>query len=91
VLLNRPPDAAATACYNNGVAATFHGWLGTSVVDSYGMRALQFALHTVHDAGVAFPKHVPNSAREAIREARSLASRIIGGSPLPQEHVQNPT
>ena len=68
-------DAGSGACYSNGMAATFHGWLGPKV-NTYAARLVQYALQTVHDAGIDFPKHVPRSTREALREMRALVRRI---------------
>lgn len=67
------PSAHHT-CRTNGYAATFHGWLGGTAVNSYGARLLQFVGQTVHASGVDFPKHVPLSAREALRMAYSAAN-----------------
>ncbi len=51
-------EATHGACHTNGFPATFHGWLGASVVDSHLVRCLSFVLHTVHAAGVKLPSVV---------------------------------
>ncbi|CAE7948614.1 ANKRD50 [Symbiodinium sp. KB8] len=62
-------------CWSHDFAATFHGWLGSSV-NTYALRTVQFVLQAVHACGVDFPKAVPGSVREIGSAARKILKQL---------------